>query len=338
MLLEKARDPGCQRWSDTVDQRGWGFKDKLWLENARGTLGRDMDASEIALRPARLDELPRLQSIRAAAFAPVFASFRSILGQEIYARAQAREDAAQAEMLESLFAPGSIWDVFAAEYTGTLVGFVSVRLDPEQLVGEIGLNAVAPRFAGQGIGTRMYEFALAYMRAAGMRVATVATGGDPSHAPARRAYEKAGFDVQIPSVWMCRTLAPLEQWTPGPHADHLGALERRLSAACVSPPVRAHYKLRNDTPVLDLEREVEGRVRELLVHVSDGVDAQIGWCAAYFVDYPVGGGQSRGEGRTYGPMPFMLKFAMAWLVDWCPWEQLPSSRERYADWVREFDE
>ncbi|MEM9257441.1 MAG: GNAT family N-acetyltransferase, partial [Pseudomonadota bacterium] len=41
---------------------------------------------------------------------------------------------------------------------------------------------------------------------AGMRVATVATGGDPSHLPARKAYEKAGFNVQIPSVWYCRTL------------------------------------------------------------------------------------------------------------------------------------
>ncbi|WP_437957583.1 GNAT family N-acetyltransferase [Sorangium sp. So ce119] len=70
----------------------------------------------------------------------------------------------------------------------------------------IGLNAVDPAHAGKGIGTAMYEFALARMRQSGMKVATVATGGDPSHAPARRAYRKAGFDVEIPSVWMCRKL------------------------------------------------------------------------------------------------------------------------------------
>jgi hypothetical protein len=52
----------------------------------------------------------------------------------------------------------------------------------------------------------MYEFVVAQMRAAGMRVATVSTGGDPSHAPARRAYEKAGFNVGIPSVWLCQKL------------------------------------------------------------------------------------------------------------------------------------
>ncbi len=47
---------------------------------------------------------------------------------------------------------------------------------------------------------------LARMKEAGMRVVSVASGGYPSHAPAHRAYEKAGFTVQIPSVWLCRML------------------------------------------------------------------------------------------------------------------------------------
>jgi hypothetical protein len=52
----------------------------------------------------------------------------------------------------------------------------------------------------------MYAFALSRMREVGMRAATVSTGADASHAPARRAYEKAGFAAHIPSVWMCRPL------------------------------------------------------------------------------------------------------------------------------------
>jgi metal-dependent amidase/aminoacylase/carboxypeptidase family protein len=60
--------------------------------------------------------------------------------------------------------------------------------------------------AGKGVGTAMYEYALVRMKDAGMRAATVGTGGDPSHAPARRAYAKVGFTAQIPSVWMCRLL------------------------------------------------------------------------------------------------------------------------------------
>ncbi len=158
------------------------------------------------IRLARFDDLPVLQEIRRAAFAPVFASFRRMLGDELYELVQAREDEAQPELLASLLAPESDWEVHVADVAGAVVGFVAIRLDPATQVGEIGLNAVHPGHAGQGIGTAMYEFVLSRMKEAGMRAATVPTGADASHAPARRAYQKAGFAAQIPSVWMCRRL------------------------------------------------------------------------------------------------------------------------------------
>jgi ribosomal protein S18 acetylase RimI-like enzyme len=160
----------------------------------------------VVLRPAGTDDLPRLEEVRQAAFAPVFASFRAMLGEDIYHLAQAREDEAQGALLASLLAPASRWEVYVAAREGVVVGFVAVQLNLETQVGEIGLNAVHPAYAGKGIGTAMYNFALTRMQEAGMRVATVATGGDASHAPARRAYEKAGFTVHIPSVWLCRKL------------------------------------------------------------------------------------------------------------------------------------
>ena len=166
----------------------------------------DVPKSNVVFRLAVADDLPRLEEVREAAFAPVFASFRSILGEDIYQLAQAREDEAQGELLASLLAPESVWEVYAADLAGVVVGFVSVQLNLETQVGEIGLNAVHPSHAGKGVGTAMYDFAIVRMKEAGMRVATVATGGDASHAPARRAYEKAGFAVQIPSVWLCRKL------------------------------------------------------------------------------------------------------------------------------------
>ena len=165
-----------------------------------------MTGAALRIRPVRTEDGPRLQAIREAAFAPVFASFRSMLGEEIYARAQQHEDESQGTLLASLLAADSPWDVYVAEKGADVVGFVAIRLDTKTTVGEIGLNAVHPTWAGSGIGTRMYDFAVARMKEAGMKVATVATGGDPSHEPARRAYRKAGFSVEIPSVWMCRTL------------------------------------------------------------------------------------------------------------------------------------
>src|SRR6185503_2817233 len=105
----------------------------------------------VVLRRAVADDLPRLEEVRAAAFAPVFASFRAMLGEDIYHLAQAPEDDAQGELLASLLAPESGWEVYAAELARVVVGFVSVRLNLNTHVGEIGLNAVQPSYAGKGI-------------------------------------------------------------------------------------------------------------------------------------------------------------------------------------------
>jgi GNAT superfamily N-acetyltransferase len=161
--------------------------------------------SDLTFTRASAEHLPRFEEIRAAAFAPVFASFRALLGDELYERVQAKDDAAQPELLASILTD-PVWELYAVEHDAQVVAFVSVRLDHERKVGEIGLNAVDPEHGGRGIGTAMYEFALARMREAGMKAATVGTGGDPSHEPARRAYERAGFIARIPSVWMSRLL------------------------------------------------------------------------------------------------------------------------------------
>lgn len=161
---------------------------------------------EIDLRISKISDLPHLQEIRQIAFSPVFESFKSILGEDIYNLAQASEDNAQGELLASLFKTDSGWEIYVAELTGKIVGFVSIQQNQDTKVGEIGLNAVHPDYANEGIGTTMYKFAATIMKKAGMCVATVSTGGDPSHAPARKAYRKAGFVVEIPSVWFCRKL------------------------------------------------------------------------------------------------------------------------------------
>ena len=164
------------------------------------------DRSKVLIRGVTASDALRLEDMRRAAFAPVFASFRAILGADIYHVAHARADETQAGYLAALLAPDSAWEVYVAEQAGIVVGFVSLQLNRDTTIGEIGLNAVHPDWAGAGNGTAMYDFAVERMREAGMRVAVVSTGGDPSHAPARRAYDKAGFNVGIPSVWLCQKL------------------------------------------------------------------------------------------------------------------------------------
>ena len=151
-------------------------------------------------------DLPTLHAIRAAAFAPVFASFRSIVGPEIAALGLATAEQEQGDLLDAIAKPDSGHSVAIAEITAAPIGFVSWKTDIAPGIGEITLNAVHPDHAGKGIGTALYNHALAALEAAGIQLATVGTGGDPSHAPARRAYEKAGFSVHLPSIYMYRKL------------------------------------------------------------------------------------------------------------------------------------
>ena len=169
-------------------------------------MGKTKNNFKIKLKTATKTDLSFLEQIRAKAFQPVFDSFRKILGNTIYETAQKSEDIAQKDYLESLFEEDSGWELWKVIHEETIVGFISIQTNDKTKVGEIGLNAVDPDYGGKGIGTEMYSFAIEYMRKKGMKVATVATGGDPSHLPARKAYRKAGFNVEIPSVWMCMEL------------------------------------------------------------------------------------------------------------------------------------
>ncbi len=97
-----------------------------------------MSRPDLVICSAKASDADRLEEIRQAAFAPVFASFRSILGDDIYAIAQAREDEEQEELLSTMFKPDSDWELYAAELSGRVIGFVSVQLNRETKVGEIG--------------------------------------------------------------------------------------------------------------------------------------------------------------------------------------------------------
>ena len=163
-------------------------------------------ASESSIRPFEPSDLPALQRIREAAFEPVFRSFRDIVGAEIAAIAFSHADAEQAQLLDNICAAGSAHHVSVVTIGEEIVGFVSFTLDLDRRTGEIGLNAVRPDHSGRGLGTWMYERVLAQMKTLGAAIAVVGTGGDSSHAPARRAYERAGFGPALPSLHLYKLL------------------------------------------------------------------------------------------------------------------------------------
>jgi hypothetical protein len=73
-----------------------------------------MTTMDLHFRLATAEDWPALQAIRLAAFAPVFSSFRALLGDELYELVQAREDAAQGDLLVSLLEQSSPWEVHVA--------------------------------------------------------------------------------------------------------------------------------------------------------------------------------------------------------------------------------
>lgn len=86
-------------------------------------------------------------------------------------------------------------NVWVAIDNDSTVGFVAVKLHPEDTMGEIYMVAVEPDFQGKGIGSALIEYALNWMKSAGMSIAMVETAGDSGHATARHTYEKAGFEL-----------------------------------------------------------------------------------------------------------------------------------------------
>ncbi len=84
--------------------------------------------------------------------------------------------------------------VWVAVEGGVVLGWVGIRLHPQDMMGEIHILAVDPAHQRRGIATKLIDFALGKIRAAGMTIAMVETGDDPGHAPSRAAYERAGFE------------------------------------------------------------------------------------------------------------------------------------------------
>jgi len=130
-------------------------------------------------------------------------------------RAIYRDDwrAAQRRAIESVCSDPAI-HVWVASAQSRSVGFVALKLHPEDQMGEIYMIAVDPDFQRRGIAARLTRHSVDWFKSAGMSIAMVETGGDPGHAPARRTYESSGFRLlpvarllqePVSSSWMAKS-------------------------------------------------------------------------------------------------------------------------------------
>ena len=145
------------------------------------------------IRPVCDNDVDALVRFSLLAWEPVFRSFKQMLGPKIYPIIYPDWKTTQREEIEKVCRDGEKYNVWVAELAGLVVGFVALTLNMETKRGEIYFLAVHPDHQNLGIGTELNNFALGEMKASGMTMAELGTGGDPSHAPARRSYEKAGY-------------------------------------------------------------------------------------------------------------------------------------------------
>jgi GNAT superfamily N-acetyltransferase len=159
---------------------------------------------QVQIRQATAAETETLVELSLLAWAPVFASFRETFSPSVYALLYPDWQRQQREVVEQI-CNGEQTTVWLAEVDGVVAGFVTYTLNHTEQVGTVELLAVHPKHQGHGVATALNRLALEQMKASGMKLAGLSTGGDPGHAPARRAYEKAGY-IPFPNVWYYQEL------------------------------------------------------------------------------------------------------------------------------------
>jgi len=152
--------------------------------------------SDITVRIATLDDISAIADIVRDGWENIYAGYRAQLGEDIYGSVYTSDPLlVKREVLADAVCEGR---VFVAVCNGEVCGFASFSRAGG--VGELKNNAVAASARGKGVSTLLYEAVFDKLRELGCNVVRVNTGLDDAHAPARRAYEKAGFEVGLSSI------------------------------------------------------------------------------------------------------------------------------------------
>lgn len=147
-----------------------------------------------------MKDLCRLQDIAFEAWQPIFQGYRQQIGDDLFEQSRPDPDGKRKEVLfRAENSPERI--IVAEDENGNIAGFAAYDLDHERKIGIISSNAVDKSMGLKGVGQAMYAEIFRRFKQAGMTAAQVTTGLDDGHAPARRAYQRAGFgEFSLPSV------------------------------------------------------------------------------------------------------------------------------------------
>ena len=138
------------------------------------------------IRHATEAELDRVGEIARQAWQRIHDSYRKSIGEEMHLYLYTNWEAEKEAQVRRHWENHPDWfRVVESVETELIVGFITFRIDDAKSMGTIGNNAVALEAQGDGIGTMMYNYVLDLFREHGLKYASVTTGLDEGHAPAR---------------------------------------------------------------------------------------------------------------------------------------------------------
>jgi ribosomal protein S18 acetylase RimI-like enzyme len=145
------------------------------------------------------DDLDTVVDIANRAWRPIHEAYRKAMGDDVFQALIPNPETRVGELVKTDIEAHPGQTIVCVE-DGKIVGFCDYFFEEDKTLGVIGYNATDPDCHLKGIGQQMYRWVLDEFRRRGMRFARVYTGLDDGHAPARRAYERAGFNIQRGNV------------------------------------------------------------------------------------------------------------------------------------------
>ena len=144
-------------------------------------------------------DLPTIIDIGNRAWRPIYTMFSRVYGDELSRIVNPDPATAKGEQIRS-HCKNYPDRLLICERNGRIVGFLSLHIDEQKKIGEIGNNAVDPSAGERGVGQEMYQGAFEWFISHGCGYVKVITGLDDAHGPARKAYERAGFDIHHENI------------------------------------------------------------------------------------------------------------------------------------------
>lgn len=152
---------------------------------------------DIKIIPCEKEYIEAAIELTYTAWQPIFDNYRKSLGEKMFNALYSDWKEVKYNRVYTGLTSGR---GYIALMDSEVVGFVFYEVDEKKKIGHVEENAVNPNYKGLGIAQKMYNFVFDKMRDEGMIYTMVMTGLDDAHAPARRAYEKAGFDKHIENI------------------------------------------------------------------------------------------------------------------------------------------